>query len=333
MTRTTNTAHEERLSEQTDWVDRILNGDELAVSKVISMIENKSPQVPDIMSRIHPHIGNARAIGFTGPPGVGKSTIIDCFIGHASKKNLKLGVLAIDSSSPFTGGALLGDRIRMLGGLDRDNIFIRSMGTRGQGGGLAAASKGAVKVLDAFGCDLVLVETVGVGQIELDIVKEVDTIVVCTMPGTGDYVQIMKAGIMEIADVFAVNKSDLPGADITCAEIKKMLDMVSEKSEWTPPVVPLCAIRGEGLEALWDAVVSHQDFVDQEGRLERRRKGQIRVELADLILENIKEEFWTRWGEAPEFFDLVERIFSREVDLYTASEIMIKRIKREDTPI
>jgi LAO/AO transport system kinase len=309
-----------------EWIERLLQGDQLAASKLISMVENKSPQVPEIMRLIHPYTGGARKIGFTGSPGVGKSTLVDQFIYIACAKDIQIGVLAVDASSPFTGGALLGDRIRIGDYSDREGVFVRSMGTRGHLGGLAEASKGAVRILDALGCNLILVETVGVGQIELDIIKEVDTVVVAMMPGTGDYVQTMKAGIMEIADIFAVNKADLPGADLVCMEIEKVLDMVSQNSDWRPPVIRTCATQGEGLKELWEAVDEHTQFLLQANRLEQRRKEQIKDELADLILSRIKENFWSHWYQEAEISELVNKILARETDLYAARDLIVKRI-------
>jgi LAO/AO transport system kinase len=312
-----------------EWIERLLTGDHFAASKLISMIENKSPQVPEIMRSIHPHIGKARIIGFTGPPGVGKSTLVDQFIYIACAKNIKIGILAIDASSPFTGGALLGDRIRIGDYSGQDSVFIRSMGTRGHLGGLAEASKGATRVLDAFGCDLILIETVGVGQIELDIVKEVDTVIVVTMPSTGDYVQTMKAGIMEIADIFAVNKADLPGADLTRMEIEKVLDMAREDSTWRPTVVETCATAGAGLKELWQAVNDHRDFLASKDRLSKRRKKQLQGEIADLVLNRLKDEFWSNLYDEPENLELVEKVFSRKIDLYAARDTIVARIREE----
>jgi len=312
-----------------EWVERLLAGDHFAASKLISMIENKSAKVPEIMKLIHAYTGSARIIGFTGPPGVGKSTLVDQFIYIACAKGIKTGVIAVDASSPFTGGALLGDRIRMGDYSDKEGVFIRSMGTRGHMGGLAEASRGAVKVLDAFGCDLILVETVGVGQIELDIVKEVDTVIVATMPSTGDYVQTMKAGIMEIADIFVVNKADLPGADLVCMEIEKILDISSKDSSWRPPVIQTCATKGDGLKELWEAVDNHRSFLEEEGRLEDRRKAQIKEELGDLVLTRLKEELWATWYQESKFLEFVDRIFSREIDLYAARDLIFETIKGE----
>jgi LAO/AO transport system kinase len=312
-----------------EWIERLLTGNHIAASKLISMIENKSPQVPEIIRSIHPHTGNARIIGITGPPGVGKSTLVDQFIYIACAKNIKIGILAIDASSPYTGGALLGDRIRIGDYSDQDNVFIRSMGTRGHLGGLAEASKGATKVLDAFGCDLILIETVGVGQIELDIVKEVDTVIVVTMPSTGDYVQTMKAGIMEIADIFAVNKADLPGAELARMEIEKVLDMAREDSNWRPPVVETCATAGEGLKELWQAVDRHREFLACEDRLSKRRKEQLQGEIADLVLNRLKEEFWSNLYDEPENLELVAKVFSRKIDLYAARDIIVERIREQ----
>ena len=312
-----------------DWVERLLQGDDFAASKLISMVENKAPEVPEIMRLIHPHTGGARIIGLTGPPGVGKSTLVDKFIYIACTKNIKIGVLAIDASSPFTGGALLGDRIRIGDYSDREDVFIRSMGTRGHLGGLAEASKGAVRILEAFGCDLVVIETVGVGQIEIDIVKEVDSVIVATMPSSGDYVQTMKAGIMEIADVYVVNKADLPYADITCMEIEKLLDMVCKNTSWRPPVVATTATKGEGLKELWQALEDHRDYLSQEDKLALRRKEQIHGEIEDLVLSRLKEEFWSSWHKEAEILEMVNKVYMRDIDLYSARDMIVEQIRIE----
>jgi len=312
-----------------EWVERLLEGDQIAASKLISLVENKSKQVPDIMRLIHPHTGSARIVGLTGPPGVGKSTLVDQFIYIACARNIKIGVLAIDASSPFTGGALLGDRIRIGDYSDKEDVFVRSMGTRGHLGGLAEASKGAVKILEAFGCDLIVIETVGVGQIELAIVKEVDTVIVVTMPSSGDYVQTMKAGIMEIADIFAVNKADLPYADITCMEIEKLLDLTCKNASWRPLVVPTVATRGEGLRELWEAADEHLEYLSKENRLAQHRKERIRGEIEDLVLSRLKDDFWSRWYNDTEVFELVDKVYSRKIDLYGARDRIVERIREE----
>ncbi|MBI5015911.1 MAG: methylmalonyl Co-A mutase-associated GTPase MeaB [Deltaproteobacteria bacterium] len=313
----------------TDWVERLLGGDELAASKLISLVENKSPQVPEIMRQIHPHTGSAAILGFTGPPGVGKSSLVDQFIYIACAKNLRVGVLAIDASSPYTGGALLGDRIRFGDYSGNDGVYIRSMGTRGHLGGLAQASRGAIRILDALGCDLVLVETVGVGQIELDIVKEVDTVVVVTMPGSGDYVQTMKAGIMEIADVFAVNKSDLPGADLAYSELVRFLHMAHKDSAWLPQVVSTCATKGEGLKELWTAAEAHREFLLQEDRISRRRKEQVKGEIEDLVLCRLKDDFWNIGWHGQRIQEVIDKVYARELDLYSARDEIVAQIVEE----
>ncbi|MBI4773385.1 MAG: methylmalonyl Co-A mutase-associated GTPase MeaB [Deltaproteobacteria bacterium] len=312
-----------------EWIDRLLEGDQIAASKLISMVENKSPKIPEIMRLIHPYTGRSKVIGFTGPPGVGKSTLVDQFIYVGCTKELRLGVIAVDSSSPFSGGALLGDRVRMHAFAENENVFIRSMGTRGHLGGLSEASKGAIRILEALGCDMILVETVGVGQVELDIVKEVDTVLVVTMPSSGDYIQTMKAGIMEIADVFVVNKADLPGVDLTCLEIERSLDMALEPRDWRPPVIRTHAHLGEGIGELWKAVEAHRDFLHQDGRLESRRQGQIRAEMAELVFSRLREDFWSGWDEDPDFLELTRKVFHREMDLYAARDQVVHRIRKK----
>lgn len=307
-----------------DLVDRLLSGDEIAASKLISMVENKSPEIPEVMRLIHPHTGKAKTVGFTGPPGVGKSSLIDCFIHACCKRHAGVGVIAVDTTSPFTGGALLGDRIRMSSVSPQEKVFIRSMATRGCLGGLAEASKGAIRILDALGCDIIIVETVGVGQVEVDIVKAVDTVIVVTMPATGDAIQVMKAGIMEIADVFSVNKADLLGADIVSSEIQRLLDMtITDDGAWKPPVVLTSAMEDRGIEDLYQAVENHYTFLTERGLMKKRKKEQIDAELTELILLKLKEDFISPWNASAEFKDLIDRVYCKEIDHFKARNLAV----------
>jgi len=315
------------------WVDRLLQGDAFAAAKVISLLEAQSPEIPEIMRRIHSSTGSASIVGITGPPGVGKSTLVDQLIALASADELRVGVLAVDASSPFTGGALLGDRVRFGDHASRDNVFVRSMGTRGRLGGLSDASRGAVRILDAFGCDLILIETVGVGQIELDIAKEADTVVVVTMPSTGDEVQTMKAGIMEIADLYVVNKADISGAELVCMEINKVLDIIRHDDPWRPPVIMTCAQRCEGVADLWQAVQSHRKFLLQDGRMALRRKAQIKSEITALVLKSLTDTFWGPLCNGKQVAEMVDSVYSRETDIYAARDrIMHTMVARMQAP-
>jgi len=247
-------------------VAELLEGNRRAAARLISLVENDDPGKRELLKDIYPRTANAYVIGVTGAPGSGKSSLVDWLLKQLRKDGLTVGAIAVDPTSPFSGGAILGDRIRMQDhALDQD-IFIRSMGTRGSLGGLSRATREAIQVLDAFGKDIILIETVGVGQSEVDIVKTADTTIVVLTPASGDSLQTIKAGIMEIADVFAVNKSDLPGADRMVTEINMMLDM-KKNAAWRPPVIPTVSVKNEGIEELWRALQEHRQHIEKSGRL------------------------------------------------------------------
>ncbi len=299
-------------------VEGILNGDRRMAARAISLIENEDKTKNSILSEIYPHTGKAYVIGITGAPGAGKSSLVDRLLEDLRKQGLTVGVIAVDPTSPFTGGAILGDRIRMQEhALDKD-IFIRSMGTRGSLGGLSRATKDAVQVLDAFGKDVVLIETVGVGQSEVDIIKYADTTVVVLTPAGGDSVQTIKAGIMEIADIFVVNKADLAGADRTCSEISMMLDLGNAKA-WRPPIVRTITLDGTGVGEMLESIDKHRAFLQESGHLEKVRKERIRRDVIDLIEYKIKSTVWDQVTGSEEFDSVVNQIMSRDMDPYTAA--------------
>lgn len=299
-------------------VEGILNGDRRMAARAISLIENEDPSKHKILSELYPHTGKAFVVGITGAPGAGKSSLVDRLLETLRKQGLTVGVIAVDPTSPFTGGAILGDRIRMQEhALDKD-IFIRSMGTRGSLGGLSRATKDAVQVLDAFGKDVVVIETVGVGQSEVDIIKYADTTIVVLTPAGGDSVQTIKAGIMEIADIFVVNKADLAGADRTCSEISMMLDLGNAK-QWRPPIVRTITLDGSGINDMFGAIENHRAYLEESGHLQKVRKDRIRRDVMDHIEYKIKSTVWDQISGSEEFEDVVNQIMSREIDPYSAA--------------
>ncbi len=306
-------------------VEELLAGNRRAAARLISKVENDEPEKRELLKEIFPHTGNAYVIGVTGAPGSGKSSLVDCLLQQMRSENLKVGVIGVDPTSPFSGGAILGDRIRMQEhALDQD-VFIRSMGTRGSLGGLARATREAIQVLDAFGKDIILVETVGVGQSEVDIVKTADSTMVVLTPAGGDSVQTIKAGIMEIADLFVVNKADFPGTERTLTEINMMLDM-KEDDRWRPPVMRTVSVRSEGIEEVWKSLKEHRRFMEESGRLLEIRRDRVRRELTEQVEYLVKNRIWDRVKEQIEFDSLVEKIVLRRRDPYSAAHELLEKI-------
>jgi LAO/AO transport system kinase len=320
-----------------DLVRRAGTGDARAVGRLITLIERDSAALRPLAGLLAPSTGRSHVIGLTGPPGVGKSTATAALVEVLRGRGQRVGVLAVDPSSPFSGGALLGDRIRMQQhALDRE-VFIRSMATKGHLGGLAVAVPQAVRVLEAAGCDTVLIETVGVGQSEVDVVGQADTTLVLTAPGLGDGVQAAKAGILEIADVFVVNKADLPGADLVRKDLRAMRSLGGRHSvpgAWRPPIVGIVAEdggTGRGLAELVDELDRHRDWASRNGDLAGRRAARARAEVEGLAIAELRRRIAVADGVEPgvELVDLVAR---GALDAYTAAERLLARLSRPHAP-
>jgi LAO/AO transport system kinase len=302
-------------------------GDPRAVGRLISLVEDHSPQLREVMALLAPHTSGAQVVGLTGAPGVGKSTSTSALVTAYRERDLRVGVLAIDPSSPFTGGALLGDRVRMQDhALDR-GVFIRSMASRGHLGGLSWATPQALRVLDAAGCDVILVETVGVGQAEVDIARLADTTVVLLAPGMGDGVQAAKAGILEIADVLVVNKADRPGADVTARELRQMLTMTAAgDGDWRPPVVRTVASRQEGLGDVVDALSAHATWLAESGSGARRRVARAADEIEQIAVTALRAELGDlRGGHGLD--ELAARVVDGSVDPYAAADELLAAVR------
>lgn len=303
---------------QTSWAQRILDGDRRSLAQVISLLENQEQEGFNILKELYPHTGQAHIIGLTGPPGAGKSSLVDRMIQEIRIRGHRVAVVAVDPTSPFTGGAILGDRIRMQRWANDPGVYIRSMGTRGSLGGLARAVYATVQLLDAAGYPYVLVETVGVGQSEVDIVQVADTVVVVSVPGLGDDVQVSKAGIMEIGDLFAVNKSDLPGSQRVVIELQNMLDLGSHDG-WRPPVISTVATTSQGVSELITAIEDHLTFLKKANLLSEKRLARQKEAVLQRLTERIRRDITELWASEhgnQAWQDLAAKI----VDPYTLEE-------------
>ena len=299
-------------------------GDKRALARAITLVENREPLAYDVVREIYPHTGRSYAIGVTGPPGVGKSSLISALVRHVRGQEQSVGVISVDPSSPFSKGALLGDRIRLSDHFLDPGVFIRSMGSRGHLGGLAEATLQALLVLDAAGKELVFLETVGAGQSEVEVIGIADTVVLVLMPGSGDSVQALKAGIMEIPDVIAINKMDHPAAKTMVNEVRSILTLDRERS-WKPPIVLTDATRGENVPELWAKVEAHRAHLEKEGQLEERRRKNLAGEVFAVASGRAKAHLEQAVAEDPELRRLLDEVQRRELDPLTAvREIMEK---------
>lgn len=303
----------------------ILKGNPRAIAKGISLVEDKDPSAQKVLKDIFPHTGNSIIIGITGAPGSGKSTLVDRLIGSYKEKGKNIGIIAVDPSSPFSGGAILGDRIRMMRHSTDPNVFIRSMATRGHLGGLAKATGEAISILEASGKEILFVETVGVGQDEVEVVRLADIVIVVLIAGVGDDIQAFKAGIMEIADIFVLNKADSPESDKTERQIKAMLDLGSDKDK-IPPVVKTVATVGEGIDSLVEEIKSLTHIQDPQVRATKKKRLLSWI-LKDIIAEKIYQVI-SEHIKAEDFEKFIDRIHQKEIDPYTLADEIVDRLKK-----
>ena len=309
-----------------DLVERMLAGDRRALARVISRIEREDPETPEIISEIYPHTGAALSVGFTGPPGVGKSSIIAKLIELYREEDRKVGIVSVDPSSPFSKGAILGDRIRLSDHFLDPGVFIRSMGSRGHLGGLAGASRLAALAMEAAGMDVVIFETVGVGQGEVEVASAADTVVLALQPGAGDAVQALKAGVMEIADIFCITKADHPQSKGAASEVRSILDIGQEldPQPWFPPIIMTRGDAGEGIEELREAIEKHRAYLEEGGGLEERRRASLRDFVISWAKDRLEKEMQQRLSR--EDADLMEKVYDRELDPISASEKLFREV-------
>jgi LAO/AO transport system kinase len=303
--------------------EKVLAGDRRAVARAISLVEDGSSELAALSEALYPRTGRAYTVGLTGSPGVGKSSLAEHLVRAARARDQSVAVLAIDPTSPFSGGALLGDRLRMQVHATDPGVFIRSMATRGHLGGMALAAPEALRILDASGKDVIIVETVGVGQAEVDVASATDSTLVVVSPGWGDSVQVSKAGILEIADVFVVNKSDKEGANEAVRDLRNMLGM-GPKQQWKPPIVKTSTVSGDGVDELWEAIEAHRKHQDETGELERKRSRRVLDEVKSMVAFRLREQVATALTH--DEAGLAEELASRRVDPYRAAEILLERI-------
>jgi LAO/AO transport system kinase len=321
-----------------DLIEKLLNGNSRAVARLITLVENDIKAAENIVKAIYSHTGNAYILGITGSPGSGKSTFISTITKLFAEQGKKIGIICVDPTSPITGGAILGDRIRMKDNFSLKNVFIRSMANRGQLGGLARATEDAVKILDAFGCDIIIVETVGVGQSEVDIFKSAHTVVVLLVPGSGDDIQAIKAGIMEITDIFVVNKMDLAGSDKKIADVMQMLELKMNykyesenheennmlKLKWTPEIIKVNSITGENFEPLLELINKHRKFLKDSGVSVIYQKNRIKSETLQILKHKISQKVEGLIHSNPTIDEYLRLVMDKSLDPYSMANLIIK---------
>ena len=317
-----------------DLIDNLLAGDKRALARSITLVERSGPDAQVLLQQINPHVGRSYTVGITGPPGAGKSTLVDRIASDLRSRGgwnglsqaPKVGILAADPTSPFTGGAILADRVRMQRHYKDPGVYIRSMATRGSQGGLPRCARDAVKLLDVYGTDVTIVETVGVGQAELDIMGLADTVIVAVVPEGGDAMQAMKAGLMEIADLFVVNKADRPGADAVVRDITAVISWDTRPREWVPRVLSTRAVEGVGIDKLIDAIIEHKDVSEQSGLLAQRRSERRKRELFEAIRNHVDREAQLLISSDPTLSNLVNEVESGALDPHTAAQQVLQTL-------
>jgi LAO/AO transport system kinase len=311
----------------TDLIARLRSGKNRALAQAISLVETNAPDATRLLADLYPRTGKARIIGITGSPGAGKSTLVAAMAKHYRKQQKRVGIIAVDPTSPFTGGAILGDRIRMAELYTDRGVFIRSMATRGFLGGLAKATNDVVDVLDAAGFDVVLVETVGVGQDEVEVVRTVQTNLVVLVPGMGDDIQAIKAGIMEIGDIFVVNKADRPGADKTVTEVTMMMSLVEEHGDWVPPIVKTVASKTQGIDDLDAAIEKHFAHLTASGELDRRSRERVRIRIETQLKERFMDRLIGGTITRGDYEQLLEDVVHKKNNPHDAAESVLGRVR------
>ncbi len=305
-------------------VERLLKGDKRAAAKLISLVEDEDEEAAEVLRELYQHTGKTHIIGVTGPPGVGKSSLVDRLTKAFRERGRKVGIVAIDPTSRFTGGAILGDRIRMTELATDEGVFMRSMGTRGHHGGIARATTEAAMVLDALGMDLVFVETVGAGQSQHEIWECVHTSILVEMPGTGDEIQAMKAGILEIADIFVVNKADKEGADQLVNELESVAEYKAMEQEWKPPVHTTIATDGQGIDEVVASIESHLDYLKESGEYQQREEERTRGEFTRIVQDLLLRQTFAGEESKKKFEALLKEIMEKKTDPYTAAEKLLE---------